>query len=162
MATAELIAETPSPVADEVAALVARSRAAQASIENATQEDVDRWIRGMVYAVCRPGMDEELARETVEETQLGNYEGKFKKISIKTRATLMDILGDKSVGIIEEDRERNIVKIAKPVGVIGALSPSTNPEATPVIKAISAVKGRNSIIICPHRAPSSSTPRSAT
>jgi sulfoacetaldehyde dehydrogenase len=152
MATAQLIAETPlhASVASEVAALVARSRAAQAQIENATQEQVDRWIRGMVYAVCKPGMDEEIARETVEETQLGNYEGKFKKISVKTRATLYDIIDDKSVGIIEEDHERAIVKIAKPVGVIGALSPSTNPEATPVIKAISAVKGRNSIIICPH------------
>ena len=45
---------------------------------------------------------------------------------------------------------RNIIKIAKPVGVIGALSPSTNPEATPCIKAISSVKGRNSIIVAPH------------
>ena len=62
----------------------------------------------------------------------------------------MDIIDDKSVGVIEEDAERNLVKIAKPVGVIGALAPSTNPEATPVIKAICAVKGRNSIIICPH------------
>ena len=148
MATAEMIAETP--VAAEVAELIARSRAAQAQIENATQEQVDYWIRGMVYAVCKPGLAEEIARETVDETQLGNYEGKFKKIFVKTRATLMDIINDKSVGVIEEDAERNIVKIAKPVGVIGALSPSTNPEATPVIKAISAVKGRNSIIICPH------------
>jgi len=62
----------------------------------------------------------------------------------------MDIIGDKSVGIIEVDTERNIIKIAKPVGVIGALSPSTNPEATPVIKSINAVKGRNAIIVCPH------------
>ena len=62
----------------------------------------------------------------------------------------MDILPDKSVGVIEEDVERNIVKICKPIGVIGALSPSTNPEATPVIKAINAVKGRNAIIIAPH------------
>ncbi len=152
MATVEDIAPVTSEttIADEVAALVARSRKAQAQIENATQEQVDTWIRGMVYAVCKPGMDEEIARETVEETQLGNYEGKFKKISVKTRATLYDIIDDKSVGVIEEDAARNIVKIAKPVGVIGALSPSTNPEATPVIKAISAVKGRNSIIICPH------------
>ncbi|KQM13905.1 aldehyde dehydrogenase family protein [Novosphingobium sp. Leaf2] len=148
MATAELVAE--KTVSQEVADIVARSRKAQAQIEHATQEQVDRWIRGMVYAVCKPGMDEEIARETVEETQLGNYEGKFKKISVKTRATLYDIIDDKSVGVIEEDPVRNIVKIAKPVGVIGALSPSTNPEATPVIKAISAVKGRNSIIICPH------------
>jgi sulfoacetaldehyde dehydrogenase len=148
MATVEDVAEIT--VADEVAEIIARSRKAQQQIEHATQEQVDTWIRGMVYAVCKPGMDEEIARETVEETQLGNYEGKFKKISVKTRATLMDIIDDKSVGIIEEDAERNIVKIAKPVGVIGALSPSTNPEATPVIKAISAVKGRNSVIICPH------------
>jgi sulfoacetaldehyde dehydrogenase len=62
----------------------------------------------------------------------------------------MDIIDDKSVGILEEDPERAIVKIAKPMGVIGALAPSTNPEATPVIKAIHAVKGRNSIIVAPH------------
>ena len=148
MATAQTVLETP--MADEVAALVARSRAAQAQIADATQEDVDRWIRGMVWAVAQPGVAEEIAQHTVDETELGNYEGKYKKIALKTRASLMDIIDDKSVGVIEEDKERNLVKIAKPVGVIGALSPSTNPEATPVIKAISAVKGRNSIIICPH------------
>ena len=148
MATLEDIAETS--VAAEVAALVARSRAAQAQIENATQEQVDLWIRGMVYAVAREDVAEMLAQHTVDETQLGNYDGKYLKIFRKTRAALMDIIGDKSVGVIEEDKERNLVKIAKPVGVIGALSPSTNPEATPVIKAISAVKGRNSIIVCPH------------
>ena len=137
-------------VADEIAALVARSRAAQEQIANYTQEQVDALIRAMVWAVCKPGMSEEIAKFTVEETQLGNYEGKFLKIDRKTRATLYDIIDDKSVGIIEELPERNIVKIAKPMGVIGALSPSTNPEATPVIKAISAVKGRNSIIIAPH------------
>jgi sulfoacetaldehyde dehydrogenase len=104
----------------------------------------------MVWAVAREDRSEEIARFTLEETQLGNYEGKYLKIHRKTRATLMDIIDDKSVGVIEEDKARNIVKIAKPVGVIGALSPSTNPEATPVIKAISAVKGRNAIIIAPH------------
>lgn len=148
MATAELIAETTE--AQEVAELVARSRAAQAQIEHATQEQVDRWIRGMVYAVAREDVAEMIAQHTVDETQLGNYDGKYLKIFRKTRAALMDIIDDKSVGVIEEDPERNLVKIVKPVGVIGALSPSTNPEATPVIKAISAVKGRNSIIICPH------------
>ncbi|MFA7595171.1 MAG: aldehyde dehydrogenase family protein, partial [Novosphingobium sp.] len=137
-------------VVDEIAALVARSRAAQEQIANYTQEQVDALIRAMVWAVCKPGVSEEIAQFTVEETQLGNYEGKFLKIDRKTRATLYDIIDDKSVGIIEELPERNIVKIAKPMGVIGALSPSTNPEATPVIKAISAVKGRNSIIIAPH------------
>jgi len=134
----------------EISALMERSRAAQEQIENYTQEQVDELIRAMVWAVARPHRSEKIAQFTVDETQLGNYDGKYLKIHRKTRATLMDIIDDKSVGIIEEDPERNIVKIAKPMGVIGALAPSTNPEATPVIKAIHAVKGRNSIIVAPH------------
>ena len=136
--------------ADEVARLIARSRAAQHQIEHYTQEQVDDLIRAMVWAVAKPGVAEEIAQFTVDETQLGNYDGKFLKIQRKTRATLMDIIDDQSVGVLEEDNERNIIKIAKPMGVIGALAPSTNPEATPVIKAIHAVKGRNSIIVAPH------------
>ena len=136
--------------AQEIAEMMARARAAQAQIADYSQEQVNELITAMVYAVAREDRSEEIARFTVEETQLGNYEGKYLKIHRKTRATLLDIIDDKSVGVIEELPERNIVKIAKPVGVIGALSPSTNPEATPVIKAISAVKGRNAIIVAPH------------
>jgi sulfoacetaldehyde dehydrogenase len=135
---------------EEVEAMMARARAAQEQIADYTQEQVDQLITAMVWAVAREDRSEEIAQFTVEETQLGNYAGKYLKIHRKTRATLMDIIDDKSVGVIEEDPERNIVKIAKPVGVIGALSPSTNPEATPVIKAISAIKGRNAIIVAPH------------
>ncbi|ARN75603.1 aldehyde dehydrogenase family protein [Oceanicoccus sagamiensis] len=134
----------------EVAALMARSRAAQAQIENYTQEQVDELITAMVWSVAQQDISEKIAQFTVEETQLGNYEGKFLKINRKTRSALYDIIDDKSVGVIEEDKERNLIKIAKPIGVVGALTPCTNPEATPVIKAISAVKGRNSIIIAPH------------
>ena len=148
MATAVKIQSTTE--AEEIAELVARSRAAQEQIANYTQEQVDRLIRAMVWAVAREDVARKIAQQTVDETQLGNYDGKYLKIFRKTRATLMDIIDDKSVGVIEEDLVRNIVKIAKPVGVIGALSPSTNPEATPVIKAIAAVKGRNSIIVAPH------------
>ncbi|MFT3928963.1 MAG: aldehyde dehydrogenase family protein [Spongiibacteraceae bacterium] len=148
------MANTPeletNPVALEVKALVERSRKAQQQIENYTQKQVDELIRAMVWSIAQPEIAEKIARMTVEESQLGNYDGKYLKIFRKTRAALYDIIDDKSVGIIDEDKARNIVKIAKPVGVIGALSPSTNPEATPVIKSIAAVKGRNSIIIAPH------------
>lgn len=139
----------PEEVA-EVELLIARARTAQAAIANYTQEQVDELIRAMVWSCAQPGVAEELAQQTLDETQLGDYNGKFAKISVKTRASLMDILPDKSVGVIEEDLERNIIKICKPIGVIGALSPSTNPEATPVIKGINAVKGRNAIVIAPH------------
>ena len=147
---AEQIIDDQASPEEEVRALIERSRAAQQQIESYTQEQVDELIRAMVWSVARPGVAEEIAQFTVDETQLGNYEGKFLKIQRKTRATLMDILDDKSVGVLEEDPERQIVKIAKPMGVIGALAPSTNPEATPVIKAIHAIKGRNSIIVAPH------------
>lgn len=146
--------EVNSPPSDAdvktIADLVARARSAQQQIEHYSQQQVDELIRAMVWSVCQPGIAEDIAQHTLDETQLGDYNGKFLKISVKTRAALMDIIDDKSVGIIEEDIERNIIKIAKPVGVIGALSPSTNPEATPVIKAINAVKGRNAIVIAPH------------
>ena len=133
-----------------IAELVARSRAAQRQIEHFSQEQVDALIRAMVWAVARPGIAEEIAQFTIDETQLGNYDGKFLKIQRKTRATLFDIIHEKSVGVIEEYPDRNIRVLAKPLGVIGALAPSTNPEATPVIKGIHAVKGRNSIVIAPH------------
>lgn len=139
-----------SEEAHKVADMMKRARAAQAEINNYSQEQVDELITAMVWSVCQPGVAEKIAQHTLEETQLGNYAGKYAKIFVKTRAALMDIIDDKSVGVIEVDEERQITKIAKPVGIIGALSPSTNPEATPVIKAINAVKGRNGIIICPH------------
>ena len=141
---------TTSPAAEEIADLVKRSRAAQAQIAHYSQEQVDDLITAMVWSVCNESTAKHIAQHTVDETRLGNYDGKFLKIFRKTRAALQDIIDDKSVGVIEELPERNIVKIAKPVGVIGALSPSTNPEATPVIKSIAAVKGRNSIIVAPH------------
>ncbi|MCK9504148.1 MAG: aldehyde dehydrogenase family protein [Porticoccaceae bacterium] len=140
----------PTEAAHDIHVLMERARKAQSIIENYTQEQLDELIKAMVWSCAQPGVAEDIAAYTLEETRLGDYNGKFAKIFTKTRAALMDILPDKSVGIIEEDKERNIIKIAKPVGVIGALSPSTNPEATPVIKGINAVKGRNAIIICPH------------
>jgi sulfoacetaldehyde dehydrogenase len=142
--------DTKEQATAQMNAIIARSKAAQAQIEHYTQEQVDTLITAMVWSVCRPGVAEKIAQFTLDETQLGNYEGKLLKITRKTRATLMDIINDKSVGIIEEDKERNIIKIAKPMGVVGALIPCTNPEATPVIKAISAIKGRNSIVLAPH------------
>ena len=118
MATPKTMA-LPEEVA-EVEALIKRARAAQAAIADYTQDQVDQLLKAMVWSCAQPGVAEELAQQTLDETQLGDYNGKFAKISVKTRASLMDILPDKSVGVIEEDVERNIIKICKPVGVIGA------------------------------------------
>ena len=64
----------------EIEVLINRSREAQKQIENYTQEQVDELIRAMVWSVAKPGMAEEIAQFTVDETQLGNYDGKFLKI----------------------------------------------------------------------------------
>ena len=123
-----------------IAELVARSRAAQKQIEHYSQEQVDALIRAMVWSVAKPGMAEEIAQFTIDETQLGNYDGKFLKIQRKTRATLLDIIHDKSVGVIEEYPERNIRVLAKPLGVIGALAPSTTPRRPRSLKAFMPLK----------------------
>lgn len=75
-----------------IAEMISRSRAAQEEIAEYTQEQVDDLIRAMVWSVAQPGVAEEIAQFTVDETQLGNYEGKFLKIQRKTRATLADII----------------------------------------------------------------------
>ena len=74
--TQAVTAAQPSP-AEEIAALVARSRAAQKQIEHYSQEQVDALIRAMVWSAARPGIAEEIAQFTVDETELGNYAGKF-------------------------------------------------------------------------------------
>lgn len=143
-------ASQESQEADYIPSLIARSRAAQEQIADYTQEQVDDLITALVWSVAEESTAKRIAQHTIDETRLGNYDGKFLKIHRKVRAALMDIIDDVSVGVIEELPERAIVKISKPVGVIGALAPSTNPEATPVIKAINSIKGRNSIVIAPH------------
>ena len=83
------------------------------------------------------------------DTGLGNVPDKIIKKQRKTFGTLRDLLRGRSVGIIEQDPGKGIVKYAKPMGVIGAVTPSTNPGATPVNKAMMAFKGRNAIMIAP-------------
>ena len=97
---------------EDVKAMMIRARAAQAQIADYSQEQVDELITAMVWSVAREEVSEKIAQFTVDETQLGNYAGKYLKIHRKTRATLLDIINDKSVGVIEEDPVRNIVKIA--------------------------------------------------
>ena len=129
--------------------LVARARAAQASFAGADQALVDDAVRALAWALYRPEHARELAELAVADTGLGNVQDKITKNQRKTFGTLRDLLRVRTVGVIEEDPARGIVKYAKPVGVVGAMTPSTNPAATPVNKAMMAIKGRNAIIIAP-------------
>jgi sulfoacetaldehyde dehydrogenase len=133
-----------------VAGLIERARKAQESIEYYTQEQVDELVEAVVWNIVKDGPAQEISKLAVEESGMGNYEGKYNKLMAKAKGAVRDMKGKKSVGIIEIDEEKQITKIAKPVGIIGALIPCTNPEATPTVKAAHALKGRNAIIMSPH------------
>ena len=130
-----------------VAELVRRGRAAQAIFADADQAHTDEAVTALAWSVYNPDHAEELAKLAVADTKLGNIPDKIVKKQRKTFGTLRDLMRVKSVGIIEEDKKRGIVKYAKPVGLVCAITPSTNPGATPVNKAMMAIKGRNAIII---------------
>lgn len=133
-----------------IADLVKRAREAQRIAEGYTQEQVDRLVTAIAWDIVRDGPVQEIAKLAAEESQLGNYDSKYAKLMVKIRGVLRDMQGEKSVGVIERDEKRGLIKIAKPVGVVGAIIPCTNPEATPVIKAMMGIKTRNAVIFAPH------------
>ena len=135
--------------ASPLAALVARARAAQRIYETWSQEQVDMVVAAAGWAIIEPARNRELAELAVADTGIGNVEDKIRKNHRKTFGPLRDLQGARSVGVIAEDPARGIVEIARPVGVVCAITPSTNPGATPANKIINALKGRNAVIVAP-------------
>lgn len=137
--------EATGPIAE----LVARARAAQRIYETWSQEQVDMAVAAAGWAIIEPKRNRELAELAVADTGIGNVEDKVSKNHRKTFGLLRDLRGARSVGVISEDPARGIVEIARPVGVVCAVTPSTNPGATPANKIINALKGRNAVIVAP-------------
>ena len=129
--------------------LLARARKAQKAYEACSQAQVDDVVAAIAWVVLEPGRNRHLSERAVEDTGLGDVDDKFTKNYRKTLGLLRDLSGAKSVGVIARDSERNIIEIARPVGVVGAITPSTNPVATPTNKVMNALKGRNAIILAP-------------
>ena len=143
----------------KVAGLVSRARAAMDAYENHDQGRVDEAVTALAWSIYEPGRARMLAELAVEDTGLGNVESKVVKNTRKTFGTLRDLLRARTVGVIDDDPARGIVKYGKPVGVVGAVCPSTNPAATPVNKAMMALKGGNAVIIAPSPAGYATTAR---
>jgi len=144
------MAELTDDARAEVTGAVDRARAAAAVIEDWTQEQVDELTTAVAWAVVRKDNAEALARLAVDEGGFGNYADKVTKINKRVTGVLADMRSVRTVGVVEEDPERGLVKIAKPVGVVAALIPTTGPDATPPVKALFALKGRNAIVVAPH------------
>ena len=128
--------------------LVAQARTAAAVFTQYTQEDVDRIVKAMVLAGLEQAQP--LARLAVEETKLGVMEDKVLKNMCATEFTYNYIKDKRTVGIIREFPERNLVEVADPIGVIFSLTPITNPTSTVLFKCIMAAKTRNAVIFSPH------------
>jgi sulfoacetaldehyde dehydrogenase len=134
----------------EIAETVRRARAAQATIANWSQDQVDELVTAVAWSVARKDRAEALAQLAVDEGEFGNYADKVVKINKRVLGVLADMRSVRTVGVVEEDPDRGLVKIAKPVGVVAALIPTTGPDATPPVKTLFALKGRNAIVLAPH------------
>ena len=131
-----------------IAELVQKSKTAQKEFEKFGQKQVDRIVRMVGKLVFDNA--EELARMAVDETRMGNYEDKVAKNKGKARIIWNNLRDKKSVGIIGYDEKEKLYLVAKPKGVIGLVTPCTNPIVTPMCNTMFSLKGRNAVIIAPH------------
>ncbi len=134
---------------NQVDEMIAKARVAMKAIAHYDQETVDRLVQSVAWAVANEKTFTALAQMGVDESGLGDRAGRPGK-RFKIIGILRDALRQKSVGIIEEDEAKGLVKYAKPAGVIASLIPTTNPALTPPVTAINALKCLNALIFTPH------------
>lgn len=141
---------TDQSVTERISGAVDRARAAQRAIEHYDQQQIDDVVTAIAYRCTRPENVATLAQLAADQSGLGNAEDKATKIVRKTTGTMTDLKGAPSVGVIAVDETRGVTTIAKPMGVIACVLPSTNPGATPINNMMITLKGRNAVILAPH------------
>lgn len=149
MATRIEAARNSGAAGDIVAALVRTARAAQRIFARSSQVELDETATAVGWAIMNPAHNKALAELAVKDTGLGVVADKIAKNHRKTLGLLRDLKGAKSTGVIAEYPERGITEIARPVGVVAAVVPSTNPAATPANNIINALKCGNAVIVAP-------------
>ena len=152
-------ANIPAPVQDdglaELQETIARVRAAQKIYATYSQEKVDEIFKAASLAANRARIP--LAKQAVEETGMGVVEDKIIKNHYASEFIYNAFKAVKTCGVIERDEAAGIEKIAEPVGVIGAVIPTTNPTSTAIFKTLIALKTRNGVVISPHPRAKNST-----
>jgi len=130
--------------------VVASARRAQARYEKgADQARYDRAALAAAWTLMEPARNRDLAQFAVSTTGLGNVSDKVAKNHRKTLGLLRDIAEVKTCGVIREIPQKGITEIARPIGVVGSVVPSTNPLATPVNNIVNALKCGNAIVLSP-------------
>ena len=142
------VQDPPISTDSQIRELLTKARAAQAVFEAFSQEQVDAIVKGIAKYVYDNA--ELLAKMACEETGIGRFEDKILKNKGKARVIWNSLKGKKSRGVIGEDPENNMVFVAKPMGVVGAVTPVTNPSVTPMCNAMFAIKAGNAVIFAPH------------
>ncbi len=132
----------------EARELAARAAAAQKKFSAFSQEQVDAIVEACAKAAAENV--EPLARVAVEETGFGNVPDKIVKNTLAAVHVLRAIRDMRTVGILREDREKGIVELASPIGVVAAVIPSTNPTSTAIYKTLISIKAQNAIVLSPH------------
>ncbi len=138
-----------TPAYTAIAGLIARARAAQEIYARYSQSQLDEVVTAAGWAIMQPERNRALAELAVSDTGLGNVPDKIAKNHRKTLGLLRDLQGAKSTGVIAEHPDLGITEIARPVGVVAAVVPSTNPGATPANNVINALKCGNAVILSP-------------
>ncbi|MDC1098493.1 aldehyde dehydrogenase family protein [Candidatus Pelagibacter ubique] len=129
--------------------LVRKGRISQLKINNFSQDKIDEIITAIAWEIIKPENNIMLCEMAVKDTGLGNVRDKILKNKRKTIGLLRDLKNIKTLGIISKDTKKGLTYIARPVGLIGAMTPATNPIATSLNKIINALKCRNAIILSP-------------
>jgi sulfoacetaldehyde dehydrogenase len=138
-------------IEEYISELMARARKAQKLAERLTQREVDEIAAAITWEFVRNDeLLQELAEFSFNECRMGDIPSKIIKVKSKCRGVYFDAKNEKTVGIVEEIPEKGLVRIAKPVGVIGSLVPGTQGEMHPIIQAINVIKARDAIIFSPH------------
>jgi len=144
-----MASEQNSEVKNIISRLVEKARTAQRIYDHYNQAQVDEVVTAVGWAIINEDNNHLLTEMAIRDTGIGKYEDKILKNRRKTMGLLRDLQGAKSVGVIAEYPDKGLIEIARPVGVVGAVVPSTNPVATPFNKTLNALKGRNAIILAP-------------
>ena len=141
-------AATPDDGVAEFEAMLARVREAQKKFSTYTQEQVDAIFKAAALAANKQRIP--LAKQAVAETGMGIVEDKVIKNHYAAEYIYNTYKHTKTCGVVERDEAMGIEKWAEPIGVIGAVIPTTNPTSTAIFKTLLALKTRNGIIISPH------------
>lgn len=145
-----LLAREMAISSPDIGQVIAAAVTAQSVVKTWTMELVNDVVAGLGCHMYRDDVAERLSKSAVRESGIGNAQESYKRLRGRILGALQEMAGARTIGRIGYDEEKGLIRYAKPVGLIAALTPATAPVATVVVHALNAIKTRNAIIFCPN------------